>query len=54
MGLEIAGELAALLTVNEKGTPGMVTMVAGARNRLDLQLMQLLSTTLQTGARAIA
>ena len=33
VGLEIAGDLAALLTVNEKGTLGMVTMVAGARNR---------------------
>jgi hypothetical protein len=29
VGLEIAGDLAALLTVNEEGTPGMVTMVAG-------------------------
>jgi hypothetical protein len=27
---------------------------SGARNRLDLQLMQLLSTTLKTGSRAIA
>jgi len=31
--LEIAGDLAALLTVNEKGTQGMASMVAGARNR---------------------
>ncbi len=29
VGLEITGDLAALLTVNEKGTSGMVTMVAG-------------------------
>ena len=29
VGLEIAGDLAALLTVNEKGTLGMVSMVAG-------------------------
>jgi hypothetical protein len=29
VGLEITGDLAALLTVNEEGTPGMVTMVAG-------------------------
>jgi hypothetical protein len=31
-----------------------LAVVAGARNRLDLQLMQLLSTTLKTGSRAIA
>jgi site-specific DNA recombinase len=37
VGLEIAGDLAALLTVNEKGTLGMVTMVAGARFDRDLK-----------------
>jgi hypothetical protein len=29
VGLEITGDLAALLTVNEEGTSGMITMVAG-------------------------
>jgi len=29
-------------------------LVAGARNRLDLQLMQLLSTTLKSGSLVIA
>jgi site-specific DNA recombinase len=37
VGLEITGDLAALLTVNEKGTSGMVTMVAGARFDRDLK-----------------
>ena len=62
VALELHGELAAILAAgqvkrNKDGTllaPIQVSVVAGARNRLDLQLMQLLSTTLKTGSRAIA
>jgi hypothetical protein len=43
--LEVEGDLAALLA-NDQGTPVMSTMVAGARNHLDLQLSLLLSATL--------
>jgi hypothetical protein len=46
VGLEVEGDLAALLSVNDAGTPVMSTMVAGARNRLDLQLAQLLAASL--------
>ena len=46
IGLEIAGDLAALLNVNEEGPIGMAKMVAGARNHLDLQLKHLLSAVL--------
>ena len=44
VGLEIAGDLAALLTVNEEGTLGRVTMVAGTRNRLHSPATTFLST----------
>jgi hypothetical protein len=47
VGLEIAGDLAKLLNVNEKGPIGMAKLVAGACNQLDLQLMRLLSVTLE-------
>ena len=46
IGLEIAGDLAALLSVNNEGTLVVSTMVAGARNHLDLQLKSLLSAAL--------
>ena len=46
VGLEISGDLAALLNVNEGGTPLVSSVVAGARNHLDLQLMQLLSASI--------
>jgi DNA invertase Pin-like site-specific DNA recombinase len=36
IGIEIKGELAALLSVNVRGTPVMSTMVAGARYHLNL------------------
>ena len=45
VGLEISGDLAALLNVNEGGTPLVSSLVAGARNHLDLQLASLLNTT---------
>jgi hypothetical protein len=49
--LELYGELAALLNLaNEhprsKGTGVQITLVAGARNLLDLQLRELLTTTI--------
>ena len=46
VGLEIAGDLAALLNLNEQGPSSMALMVAGARNHLDLQLRDLLSASL--------
>ena len=50
---ELYGELAALLNLaNEhprsKGTGVQTTLVAGARNRLDLQLQELLATIFLT------
>jgi hypothetical protein len=46
IGIELQCDLAAPLNVNKHGTPVMATMVAVARNHLDLQLAQLLSATL--------
>jgi hypothetical protein len=50
---ELYGELAALINLaNEhprsKGTGVQITLVAGARNRLDLQLQELLATIVLT------
>ena len=51
--VELYGELAALLNLanghpRSKGTGVQITLVAGARNRLDLQLQELLATILPT------
>ncbi|MGH6791502.1 MAG: hypothetical protein ACRECF_02035 [Methyloceanibacter sp.] len=51
--VELYGELAALLSLanghpRSKGTGVQITLVAGARNRLDLQLQELLATILPT------
>ena len=46
VGLEIAGDLAMLVTQNEPGTALVPSVVAGARNHLDLQLAELLSAVL--------
>ena len=49
--VELYGELAALLNLankhpRSKGTGVQITLVAGTRNRLDLQLRQLLKTAI--------
>jgi hypothetical protein len=51
VGLEIAGDLAAILNMNGDRTTVMSAMVAGARNHLNLQLGQLLSAVLGHGER---
>jgi len=51
--IQLYGELASLIKLangnpRSKGTRVQVTVVAGARNRLDLQLQELLATILPT------